>query len=185
MERRTISAAAARFLAREEGGITALSLQIFMAALVLGGLAVDFGNGVASKTQLQVAADAAAHAAVYTRELHSPEEAKTAALEIAALNMPNGKYGSVLTAADINFGRWDRDAQLFTVDPGSRDAVLVSTKRHAANGNGVTTYMLGLIGRNNWDVTSGSVFETYYPTCFREGFHPWRCDESIPTPIPY
>lgn len=169
MGRRTMSAAA-RFLAREEGGITALSLQIFMAALVLGGLAVDFGNGVASKTQLQVAADAAAHAALYTRELHSADEAKTAALEIAALNMPNGKYGTVLTAADITFGRWDRDAQLFTVDPASREAVLVSTSRHAGKGNGVATYMLGLVGRNAWDVTSGSVFETYYPTCFREGF---------------
>ncbi len=167
---RRFKSAAARFLAREEGGITALSLQIFMAALVLGGLAVDFGNGVASKTQLQVAADSAAHAALYTRELHSAEEAKNTALQIAALNMPDAKYGSVLTAGDITFGHWNRDAQLFTVDPGSRDAVLVSTKRHANMGNGVQTYMLGLIGQNSWDVTSGSVFETYYPRCFREGF---------------
>ncbi|OYX41932.1 MAG: hypothetical protein B7Z02_13665 [Rhodobacterales bacterium 32-67-9] len=162
--------AVSRFAAREDGGITALSLQVFMAALVLGGLAVDFGNGFASKTQLQVAADAAAHAAIYTRELHTPDEARAAALEIAALNMSGEKYGTVLTGEDIKFGHWDRDAQLFTVDPASRDAVLVSTKRNAAAGNGVTTYMLGLIGKNEWDVTSGSVFETYYPTCFREGF---------------
>src|SRR5690606_40362238 len=118
-----------RFVTEEEGGITALSLQIFMASLVLGGLALDFGNGVASKTQLQVAADAAAHAAIYTRELYSPEEAKAAALEIAALNMPGGKYGNVLTTADINFGHWNRDTQVFSVDDANaRDAVKVATK---------------------------------------------------------
>ncbi|WP_347310655.1 pilus assembly protein TadG-related protein [Defluviimonas sp. SAOS-178_SWC] len=165
-----LASAAARFLTREEGGITALSLQIFMTALVLGGLAVDFGNGIASKNQLQVAADSAAHAALYTRELHSADQARTAALQIAALNMPGGKYGTVLKPEDISFGHWDKDKQLFTVDPGSRDAVLVSTKRYASGGNGVTTYMLGLVGRNTWDVQSGSVFETYYPTCFKEGF---------------
>lgn len=165
-----ISAALRRFVTREEGGITALSLQIFLASLVLGGLALDFGNGVTAKTQLQVAADSAAHAALYTRELHSADEAKTAGLQIAALNMPGGKYGNVLTASDITFGHWDRDTQVFTVDPGSRDAVMVATKRHKANGNGVSTYLLGLIGFTAWDVTSETVVETYYPMCFREGF---------------
>jgi Flp pilus assembly protein TadG len=166
-----VSAAVLRFLSREEGGITALSLQVFMASLVLGGLALDFGNGVASKTQLQVAADAAAHAAIYTRELHSPEEAKAAALQIAALNMPGGKYGNVLTTEDIKFGRWNPDTQVFTVDDANaRDAVMVAVKRHKAKGNGVSTYLLGLVGFTAWDVTSETVFETYYPTCFREGF---------------
>lgn len=134
-----IPAALRRFMTREEGGITALSLPLFMASLVLGGLALHFGNGVASKTQLQVAADSAAPAALYTRELHSADEAKTAALQIAAPNMPGGKYGNVLTASDISFGHWDRDTQVFTIDPGARDAVMVAVKRHKANGNGVST----------------------------------------------
>jgi len=165
-----VSAAVRRFFSGEKGGITALSLQIFMASLVLGGLALDFGNGVTAKTQLQVAADSAAHAALYTRELHSASDSKAAALQIAALNMPSGKYGGVLTSSDITFGRWDRDTQVFTVDPDSRDAVMVATKRHKSKGNGVSTYLLGLIGFKAWDVTSETVFETYYPTCFREGF---------------
>lgn len=170
MEKPTPHGALRRFLRQEDGGITALSLQIFMASLVLGGLALDFGNGVASKTQLQVAADSAAHAAIFTRELNSPDEARTAALQIAALNMPNAKYGSVLSGQDIKFGRWDSDAQLFTVDPNSRDAVMVATKRHKSTGNGVKTYLLGLIGFTAWDVTAETVFETYYPMCLREGF---------------
>ena len=154
-----LSVAVRRFVTQENGGITALCLQIFLASLVLGGLALDFGNGVASKTQLQVAADAAAHAAILTRELHSPEDAKAAAVELAALNMPAGKYGGVLTTADIKFGRWNRDTQVFTVDDlNARDAVMVATKRHKAKRNGVKTYLLGLIGFNAWDVTAETVF---------------------------
>lgn len=159
-----------RFGADEHGGITAFSLQMFVAALVVGGLAVDFGNGVASKTQLQVASDAAAHAALLTRELNDPDVAKAKALEVASYNMPSGKYGNVLTADDIVFGHWDSDSQSFTPDALSRDAVRVAAKRHAENGNGVTTYMMGLVGFPKLDVTSGTIFETYYPTCFREGF---------------
>ncbi len=161
---------ATTFAADEAGGITALSLQMFLATLVIGGLAVDFGSGVATKTQLQVAGDAAAHAAVYTREYHTADEAKTKALQVAAANMPAGKYGNVLTADDIQFGDWDRDKQVFTANPKSRNAVLVATKRHKNRGNGVGTYMLGLVGYDELDVTSGTVFETYYPMCFREGF---------------
>ncbi|MGB3179313.1 MAG: pilus assembly protein TadG-related protein [Albidovulum sp.] len=163
-------ARAVRFWRADEGGITVLSLQMFLGALVIGGLTVDFGNGVANKTRLQVAADAAAHAALYTRELHSEAEAKTAALDMAALNMPAGAFGTVLSDHDISFGRWDSVNQSFSPDATSKEAVLVSTKRHASNGNGVATYMLGLVGFNALDVTSGTVFETYYPTCFREGF---------------
>lgn len=158
-----------QFVRREDGGITALSLQMFVGALVLGGLAVDFGNGVASKTHLQVTADAAAHAALVSRETLTADEAKAKAIEIAALNMPGSKYGNVLSADDIRFGHWDRDAQTFTDDAGSRDAVFVRTQRQSGNDNGVVTFLMGLVGRDELDVAAGSVFETYYPTCFKEG----------------
>lgn len=158
------------FLVGEEGSISALSLQMFVGALVVGGLAVDFGKGVASKTQLQIAADAAAHAAIMARESHTAEEATVAALQVAALNMPAGKYGNVLSADDIRFGHWNRDTQVFTVDPASSEAVMVSTQRVTANGNGVATPMMGLVGRDKLDVTAGTVFESYVPDCFREGF---------------
>ncbi|SPH18782.1 hypothetical protein DEA8626_02326 [Defluviimonas aquaemixtae] len=159
-----------RFLNDENGGITALNLQLFVASLILGGLAVDYGNAMANRTHLQVAADSAAHAAILTRELNGAEDAKARAIELASASMPAPSFGSVLSQEDIMFGDWDRDAELFTADSNSRNAVLVSTKRHAANGNGVATYLLGLAGLANWDVTSGTVYETYYPACFREGF---------------
>ncbi|MCA0271566.1 MAG: pilus assembly protein TadG-related protein [Proteobacteria bacterium] len=157
------------FAQREDGGISALSLQMFIGALAFGGLAVDFGKGVTSKTQLQIAGDAAAHAAIMTRETKSAEEAKEVALNVAAGNMPNAKYGDVLTEENINFGYWDRDTEVFTVDPASSEAVLVTTQQVSANGNGVTTYMMRLTGLSELDVTAGAVFESYYPTCFNEG----------------
>lgn len=157
------------FIRREDGGISAVCLQMFIGALAFGGLAIDFGNGVASKTQLQVAADSAAHAAIMTRDTTTAEDAKAVALTVAARNMPSGKYGNVLTADDIKFGRWNSESQVFSVDPGSRDAVLVTTQRVGANGNGVTTYAMRIVGRQQLDVTAGTVFETYYPACFREG----------------
>jgi Flp pilus assembly protein TadG len=159
-----------RFLGSEDGGITALSLQMFLGAVILGGLAVDVGNAVANKTHLLVAADAAAHAALLTREWHSEADATQAAIDMAKENMSDTVFGNVLSASDIQFGTWNAATATFTPSPGSRDAVQVSTKRYAANNNGVATYMLGLVGLNRWDVASATVFETYYPTCFREGF---------------
>ncbi|MCU9850281.1 pilus assembly protein TadG-related protein [Defluviimonas sp. WL0024] len=156
-----------RFVSSEEGGITVLSLYMFLAMLVVGGLAVDYGSGVASKTELQVAADAAAHAALYTRELNTADVAKAKAIQIAAAALPPGKYGTVLKPEDIVFGTWDGAA--FTPDAGSDRAVAVTTRRSVADGNGVMTYMLGLVGYDAWDVVSTSVFETYYSDCEDEG----------------
>ncbi len=157
------------FLRSQEGGITALCLPMFLATLVIGALAVDFGNGVSSKTRLQVAADAAAHTAITMREFHSVEAATAKAIEIAALNMPADKYGNVAAASDVRFGHWDRDLQHFTVDSNLRDAVMVQTQRTQQNGNGVVTFLMKLVGRRELDVNAWSVFETYYPSCFREG----------------
>ena len=79
-----IASSLRRFRDEEAGGITALSLQMLLTTLVIGGLAVDFGVGMASKNQLHVAADSAAHAAIYSRELNTESEAKTIAVDVAS-----------------------------------------------------------------------------------------------------
>ena len=157
------------FLRDEDGAITALSLQMFLATCAIGALAVDFGNGMSAQTRLQVAADATAHAALVTREFHAADASANEAVRIGALNMPWGKYGNVMTASDVHFGSWDRDTQVFTIDPDLKDAVMVQTHRTEANGNGVVTFLMRLAGRDQLDVNAGSVFETFYPTCFKEG----------------
>ena len=154
----------------ERGAITSLGLFIFMSMVVIGGLALDVANAMMARTQLQVAADAAAHAALYTRELKSSSEAKTVALALAEVNMPNAKFGSVLTAEDIKFGYWDEDAEAIELDSSANDAVYVDISRLESKSNSVGTYFLRMAGFDSWDIRRGAVFETYLPTCFREGF---------------
>ena len=166
--RRPVSNAAKRAVA-ERGGITVLSLQMLIASLVIGGLAVDVGNGFQAFTQLQATADSAAHAALWSREWNSADAAKTKAIQIATNMMPESRYGEVLKPEDIVFGKWDEDAGTFTADPTSKTAVFVSTRRYESQDNALGTWFLRLAGKDELDVASGSIWETYYASCFREG----------------
>lgn len=159
-----------RFAAEERGGITSLSLFLLVTTLMLGGYAIDVSNVMTARTQLQVTADAVAHAALLEREFKTEADAKASALALAEDNMPTGFYGTVLTAEDIVFGDWDPEDRVFTPQPGSRHAVQVRTQRVEDYNNPIRTYLLKLVGLDDWDVVTSAVFTTYYPTCLREGF---------------
>lgn len=159
-----------QFYSEESGGMTAFSIFILIGTLFVGGYAIDVGNVMTARTQLQIAADASAHAALVTRELKSEREAIAAAREIALLNMPESVFGIVLNDADIVFGQYDSNTQRFVSQSGSRDAVQVTTRRTLENGNAVATYLLKLVGLDDWNLTTTAIFTTYHPTCLREGF---------------
>ncbi|PWK51658.1 hypothetical protein, partial [Silicimonas algicola] len=95
---------------------------------------------------------------------------RATAMQILQANMPASVYGEVLDEEAIQFGEYDRATKTFTVDEDSRDAVLVETRRVSDNGNPVGTFLLHLVGVNQWDVARQSVFETFFPTCLKEGF---------------
>ncbi len=163
--------AAAQHVQRDQSGaISLFSLQMFVIALLLGGLAVDLSNALAGRAQLQATADAAAHAALYTREFGSEDRARDAALTLVEASMPRAHFGQVLTPDDIQFGHWDRAGDVFRIDDLSREAVFVSTRRYSEQKNGLGTFFLRLIGLDSWDLTAGAVFETYRPPCLHEGF---------------
>ncbi len=163
-------AAALHFRGDQSGAISLLSLQIFVIALLLGGLAVDLANALAGRAQLQNAADSAAHAALYAREFGSEDQAREAALALTEAMMPRDRYGQVLTPDDIQFGQWDRAGDIFRIETASRKAVFVSTRRYSDQKNGLGTFFLRLIGLDSWDLAAGAVFETYRPACLHEGF---------------
>lgn len=154
----------------EEGSMSALSLVLLPVTLMIGGLALDVANAVRVRTHLQVTADAAAHAALYTRESGTVEEARATALEVIGFALPETTNGAVVRPEDISFGHWDGDARSFTPDPTSRDAVRVDLARTAERQNPVGTWLLRLAGFGAWDITRTAVFETYRPGCLREGF---------------
>lgn len=154
----------------QSGGITAFALFLFVTMVVVAGLAVDVSNLFARQTYLQIAADSAGHAAIYTRETESEETAIQAALDVAQGAMPPELFGQVLTSNDIVFGTYDSETLTFTEQPGARGAVFVSTGQVAARDNSVASYLLKFVGLDVVDVTAGSVYETFRPICLREGF---------------
>lgn len=158
------------FCADQDGGITVLSLILMLPVLMLAGYAIDTGNVMAARTQLQIAADAAAHAALLERELKSEDEARAKALAVAELNMPSERYGFVIAPEDVEFGVFDYDAMQFTPDEDINSAVRVISRRNAENSNGVKTFLLKLVGLDEWTLNVQSVYVTYTPTCLREGF---------------
>lgn len=159
-----------RFTHKEDGAMTAFGLLLTITMLCVGGLGLDYANGMMVRTHLQVAADSAAHAAIMAREVQGPVDAKATALAVAQRALPVEKFGDTINEGDIEFGTWDASTGDFTPDPLSRDAVRVSTARLESRANGVGTIFMQFLGMDNLDVRRTSIFETYYPTCMREGF---------------
>ena len=158
------------FSKSEDGGMTVLGLYVSVAMFILGGLAVDVSSLIASRTQLQVAADMAAHAALYSREKNTADVARADALDLVQTSFPNGGFGELLKTANIQFGTYDRATQTFTVDNTSKEAVYVQTERLTANNNAVTSLLMQFAGYSEWDVITPSVFEVFRPFCLRDGW---------------
>lgn len=157
------------FLCEDGGGSTVMAVMLLATSLLVAGYAIDTANAVRARTDLQVTADTAAHAALVARELRSATEARNVALEFAERNMPTARHGLVLVPEDIVFGRWDRDTRTFTPDESSRNAVQVVARQAETRGNGINTHLLKLVGFDHWDLASTAVFTTYRPNCTMEG----------------
>ena len=163
-----IGRAARRFTKDTDGSTTVMSLFSFITLAGVSALAIDVTHVYNKRIELQVAADMAAHAALYNREGMSADEAKAKALELVQHSLPPEHAGHLLTADTIGFGRWE-DGE-FVYDPNSNSAVMVQTARTAELGNPVFSFLAQWIGQESWDVRANSTFVTYRPMCFREGF---------------
>jgi hypothetical protein len=158
------------FAAQQDGTMTIMGLFFVLISLMVGGLAVDFSKVIAYRSQLQVAADATAHAALISRDTMSEDEAKELALEIGEMNLPSEVHGNAIQASDIEFGYWDADSQTFTPTSGSTSAVRVRAQKLAERSNAVSTHLLHIVGVDEFDVLAPSIYSTYSPTCLQEGF---------------
>ncbi|WP_424941484.1 TadE/TadG family type IV pilus assembly protein [Aliiroseovarius sp. S253] len=160
-----------QFTKNDEGAITIFGMFLFAAIVLVGGLAIDMHNLMNARTQLQVSADMTAHAALYRRDFESdPDKAKAQALALVEATMPSAEYGKVIQASDITFGKYDRDTETFTPNANSKAAVHVYSTRLNSKSNPVSTFVLRILGFVNYDMTVQSVFTTFRPTCFLEGF---------------
>lgn len=159
-----------RHLAREDGAGTAMSLILLVACLVLAAFAIDLQRVNSLDVQLQNVADNAANAAILARSTKTEAEAKTAAVTIAQANLPVAKTGTVLAANDVEFGHWNAVSRSFSPVAGSTEAVRVTLRRTAANGNPIKMFLLQLAGISQMSMTRRAVVVGYDPDCLREGF---------------
>ena len=154
----------------DRAAATVFSLFLVMSFVAMGGVAVDVTNVMAKRTELQITADAVAHAAIVTRETRSEAEAKTAAANLALANITQAEAGIVVKEEDIIFGTFDPVAVKFTPVPGSRSAVLVIAREATENSNPIGTFMLNMVGFDEWNVDVISIFASNNNTCISEGF---------------
>jgi len=159
-----------KFAQETSGAITVMNIFFLMVVAILAGIAIDTTNVVQARTQLQVAADTAAHAAMYTRDQNDAATAKAKGLEIALKNMPSARFGTILDVNDIHFGTYDPVTREFTIDENSTTAVYVKTGRLSDTANPVTSFLLQFIGQNEFDVVATSVFDAVLPPCYNDGW---------------
>lgn len=161
-----------RFFRREEGAMTVFGLFMLVITLGIGGIALDFSNAMRLRSQMQVAIDAAAHAALVAR--HDPgtteAEAIAAGLTVAEAMLPVERHGEVVRAEDFVFGVWDEVTRTFTPQANATDAVQLDARRTVERGNPLRTYLLRFLGPDDLDLARRTVADTYLPTCLREGF---------------
>jgi hypothetical protein len=153
------SAAASRFLAREDGAGTMFALFLFMVIVVMSGIALDGSNAWRNGTHLNASADAASHAgAVALANGGGVTEVRTLAQAAAQANMPVERYGSVVADAleDIQLMHFDTTTRTLSTT-GSQNAVVVTLRQSSENLNPVRTYYLRLMGVNSWDVFGESI----------------------------
>ncbi len=158
------------FFTNQDGGLSVLNIYFVLATAIASGVAIDVSNVISNRTNLQMAADSAAHTAIFMREFNDQDTSREAAIAVAGRNMPTVAFGTVLRPESILFGDYNAEDRSFSVDENSRNAVLVRADQLAENDNAVSSFLLGMVGMSQWDVSRDSVFETFYPTCLREGF---------------
>ena len=158
------------FKDQEDGGITALNLFLITGTCMLMGLSLDVANAYKVRTDLQIAADTASHAALYTRATKSAADAKLAAVQVGADNLGLPASNDAIKVTDVSFGTWNETTRVFTADAASKSAVRVSVVRNSARSNPVGTFMLNFVGLQSWNITAQSVSATYRPPCLHEGF---------------
>lgn len=185
MPRTPIARRLVEFARGEDGVITVQSLFFFMATVAMGAIAVDVTNVFGVRSQLQVAADAAAHAALFRlrHDVQTAEAATQNAIALVEAAMPVEDFGTVLAEEDVLLGWWDGATETFHArNPqiwdealgafveGSPTAAMVTTRRERGSGNSVALYLFRVVGLDWMDVEATAVFTTYQPICLQEGF---------------
>ena len=163
---RPVSQTLIGFLTSRDGWVSGWSLFFITALLMMGGLSVDYSNGIMTRAKLQAASDAASLAA--SLELPDTAAATAAGMEIANLHF-DATDGNAIQASDFVYGWWNEDTELLEVGGTPINGVSVVANRSQSNNNALPTILLGFIGMNSFDVVAGSVAVAYSDVSCRNG----------------
>jgi hypothetical protein len=159
-----------RFVRCESGSMTIHGLFTFAACCAIGAIGLDVTHIYAARTQLQVAADLAAHAALYQRyQGRSPTDARSDAIAAVQYGMPRTSYGDVITPTDIRFGNYAAATRTFTPTATSSTALpaAVEVRTSQAGDNPVATFLFRIVGVNEMDVSARALFVATGDPCDR------------------
>lgn len=135
-------------------GILVLSALLMVVMLGMVAFALDTGYMVLVRTQLQVAADAAAMAgAAVMNDTRSTMVAE--AQRFAGYQKAGGKTVD-LKDADIQYGTWDATSRTFTPSSTPSNAIKVTARRDASTG-GNLLFFGRIFGINNFNVQASAV----------------------------
>ena len=141
-------------LRNQDGGTLPMVAVGMLMAVGFSAMAVDMTSFYSIQSKLQSGADAVATAAAI--ELANPATATTTAEDYATLNLPASVHGATLNANDVQVGTWDEATRTFTAGAGT-DAIQVTLRRAASNGNAPTTLFGGLMGVDTVDIAATAV----------------------------
>lgn len=147
-----------RATARRRGSALVYVSATFVALIAFASLAVDLSRVYVVRSELQLAADAAARYGV-TGLMTSVTAAETCAVDSANDNTADGTAVVINPDADIVFGRWAN--KKFTPLSGparsTANAIQVTARRTAASGAAVPLFFARVIGKTSHDVAATSV----------------------------
>lgn len=138
----------------DSGAASVWSIMWMTMMMIVSGFALDVSNAYRIRALLQATADASALAAV--RELPDGTAARNAAISLAHVNMPEESNGDVMPTGLVQLGAWDTVTGAFVPGQEPYDAVKVTASRGNGAGFDVPTFLLGIMGKNSWEIVATS-----------------------------
>lgn len=138
-----------------KGAIALFAAVSFPAVIGLVGLSVDMSYLNYRGAQLQATADAAVLAG--SASLPNIVTASATAISFARKNMPQAKYGTVLSNADVQTGSWNSTNHTFTAGGAFPTAMKITVRQTTATGNGVPMLFASMLGFAPVNMTRSAV----------------------------
>lgn len=141
---------------RRRGVILVLAALCLIVVIAFLAFSVDWGYMVVTESELQNAADAGALAGA--RALANGRAAAISAAQAWVGKNVAGGQPATLASSDVDIGLWDNNAATFTVlaanAPQNPNAIRVTCRRSAANGNALPLFFAKLLGTQSADLSA-------------------------------